>query len=220
MTIHDTSQRRFLFPWAALGIAVFAWGVGTDCLGDDWWWPYVARVEEDWELVVDQPDTGNNGPQVTCTISPLRMSTAYAALDLNYRTQPDYSAGGLQLHSWDPYNPIVTREFPPTQMLATEGETITWTQTMTLDQGTLTFRVVNGVSQTWGNFGSDDQAITLTTQLTSLNGYDPRLSVENSGVSFASNLVRSLTLRSIRWYDAAGVLLWEYSDPLAVHPKP
>jgi len=116
--------------------------------------------------------------------------------------------------------PIVTRDFPSTRMLATQGETITWTQTMALSEGTLTFQVVNGQSQTWGSFGSESEAIALSTRLSNLNGYNPMVSIGNSGVSFASNLVTSLTLKSIRWYNASGVLLWEFSVPLVVHPKP
>jgi hypothetical protein len=178
-----------------------------------------VRVEEDWELVVNQPDTGNNGPQVTCTVSPLTMDLFYAAFDVNYRTQPDYSPGGLQLHTWDPNDPIMTQDLPASGMLATPGETITWTTRMYVRNGFLKFRVVNGQSQTWGAFASP-HSIAIPMQLADLSAYDPSVSVNNSGVSFASNLVVSLTLKAVRWYDASGNLIQQVTDPQVVYPTP
>jgi hypothetical protein len=180
--------------------------------------PDVAHVEEDWQLIVDEPQTNNNGPQVTCSISPRDMNSGYVALDLNYHTLP-YCAGGLQMHSWTPYNPIVTRDFSPTAMLATPGETITWTQTMGIRDGRLWFRVMNGQSQTWGPFGGRGTGIFIGTDFPNLNGYDPNVSVNNSGVSFASNLVTSLTLQAVRWYDVNRNLIKQTTDPRVVYPK-
>jgi hypothetical protein len=203
-----------------LGAALFAWGTGTAYLSAEPATGKVMRVEEDWALVVAAPDVGNNSPQVTCTIAPLDMASGYAAFDINYRTQPNYSPGGLQLHVWNPVEPIVTSDFPAVAMLATPSETITWTQTMQLQEGKLTFQVVNGQSQTWGTFGGDDQAITVNTHLDNLNAYDPNVSLSNSGVSFGSNRVTSLVLKAVRWYDASGKLIRQVTAPQPVYPKP
>lgn len=179
----------------------------------------IVRVEEDWELVVNQPDSDLNGPQVTCVISPLTVADAYCAFDINYHTQPDYSAGGLQVHIWDPQSPIVTGDLPVTGVMRQAGETVTWTQAMSLSQGSLSFAVLNGQSATWGSFDSDDQNISVSTTAQNLNGYDPNESLENSGVSFASNLVTSLTLKAVRWYAADGTLLGQITTPQSVHPQ-
>ena len=203
-----------------LGVAMaLSWlgMAGVDARGDE---SSVAYVEEDWELVVDQPATSNNGPQITCSISPLTMDAAYAALDINYHTQSDYVSGGLQMHAWNPSQPIVTATFPASGMLNTSDETITWTQTMALRDGLLRFQVVNGQSQTWGAFGGPGQAITLTARLENLNGYDPQVSLDNSGVSFASNRVRSLTLQAVRWFDGAGRLVRQVTTPQVAFPRP
>jgi hypothetical protein len=186
----------------------------------------VFRVEEDWELVVGDADYFIDGPQVTCTISPLDMTTAYCAFDINYHTQPDYLPGGLQIHTWDPTDPIAYANSTHTGVMSSSNEVVTWTQTMTLDPNTstITFQVINGQSQTWNNFGgsngnSGHLTLGITTALANLNGYDPNVSLDNSGVSFASNLVVSQTLIAIRWFDVNGNLLAEFNSPQIVHPQ-
>jgi hypothetical protein len=84
--------------------------------------------------------------------------------------------------------------------------------------------VINGQSQTWGNFGgsngnSGHLTLGINIGLPNLNGYDPNVSLDNSGVSFASNLVVSQTLMAVRWYDAKGNLLAQFTDPQIVHPQ-
>lgn len=182
--------------------------------------PDVYRVEEDWSLVLLMPDANLNGPQVTCVISPLTIDDAYCAFDLNYHTQPDYSAGGLQMHVWDPNSPMLTCNFPDSGMLQTAGETVTWTQNMWLSAGVLSFQVTNGNSQTWGKFGgTGDVSLSVNTSLANLNGYDSNVSLANSGVSFATNLVSSLTLEAVRWYDVNGTLIQQNTTPQVVHPQ-
>lgn len=218
MSSSNENRQRSLFRGTALGLTVIALGWGSLCTQVQAV-PAAARVEEDWELVVNEPDPNNNGPQVTCTISPQNVLTAYAAFDINYQTQPEYSAGGLQMHVWNPYTPIVKKDFPVSGMLSRANETITWTQSMSLVEGVLKFKVLNGQSTTWGEFGSESQAITVYTTLADLSGYDPNVSVQNSGVSFASTLVGSLTLKAVRWYDVAGTLVQEVTTPRQVYPK-
>jgi len=183
--------------------------------------PDVYKIEEDWQIVVGDPTYNNNGPQITCTISPADMDTAYCAFDVNYHTQPDYSAGGLQIHTWDPTDPIEYANSIHTGMMETPGETVTWTTRMTWSGGNLNFRIANGQSQTWGQFGSNGTHLSLwlPTTLSNLNGYSPEVSLDNSGVSFASNLVVSQTLMAVRWYDANGNLIKQITTPQAVHPQ-
>jgi hypothetical protein len=218
------SQRvwgRIAPRWHAVGLAVIATAAFTAGLGAQSPSPDVYRVEEDWELVVGEPDLDSNGPQITCAISPADMQTAYCAFDINYHTQPEYSAGGLQLHTWDPTDPVEIANSSHTGMLQNSGETVTWTQTMTWDENTITFRVRNGQSQTWGKFGgwSSLLVLNLPTSLANLNSYDANVSLDNSGVSFASNLVNSLTLTAVRWYDVNGNLIQQVTTPQVVHPQ-
>lgn len=188
----------------------------------------VYRVEEDWQLVVGDPEVDNNGPQVTCTISPADMNTAFCAFDINYHTQPDYQPGGLQIHTWDPTDPASVASAGQNGQMSTVGETVTWTQSMSLRDGTITFRILNGNSQTWGNFGGSNEgndsdggemSLSLPTSLPNLDQYSPQVSLDNSGVCFASNLVNSLTLVAVRYYDANGKLLYQITNPQNVHPQ-
>lgn len=179
----------------------------------------VTRVEEDWQLIVNQPDQQLNGPQVTCIISPATVDLAYCAFDINYGTQPNYSAGGLQMHLWNPDQPIVVSTLPVTGIMQQTNETVTWTQTMSLSQGTLSFAVKNGQSATWGSFDNSGNPLLATTTATNLNNYDSNVSLTNSGVCFASNLVTSLTLTAVRWYAADGTLIAQTTTPQTVHPQ-
>lgn len=210
---------RSLLHWllapAAAGVIALASAVQAQAPSPD-----VFRVEEDWELVVLTPDANLNGPQVTCVISPLTTNDAYCAFDLNYHTQPDYSAGGLQMHIWDPDDPLLYCNFQVSGMMQTSGETVTWTQNMWLNSGVLSFQVTNGQSHTWGKFGGTGNVLlSVNSALANLNGYDPNVSLTNSGVSFASNLVSSLTLVAVRWYDANGNLIQQDTTPQVVHPQ-
>ncbi len=181
----------------------------------------VARVEEDWALVVNAPDDNDNGPQVTCVMAPLNLDNGYLALDVNFHTQPDYSPGGIQMHFWSPNTPMLVADSGLNGMLKNQTETITWTTRMTLKPGgALTFDVVKGHSQTWGEFGEDGKlSLTLSTSLEDLSTYSPEVSLENSGVPYASNRVTSLTLVAVRWYSASGTLLLQNTTPQLVHPQ-
>jgi hypothetical protein len=92
---------------------------------------------------------------------------------------------------------------------------------MSLNNGNLNFRIANGQSQTWGQFGRNGThlSLDLPTTLSNLNGYSPEVSLDNSGVSFASNLVESQTLMAVRWYDANGNLIKQITTSQVVHPQ-
>ena len=168
--------------------------------------PTIVRVEEDWEMVVGEPDPGRDAPQVTCVISPLgNVGSLYATFELNQQGLPTFTAGGLQLQIWDGEAPLSDRGFPNNAMLAQPGETVRWTQCMEVDDGSLNFEITNGTSTTWGNFGGQGYLkASINTTLTSLDAYDPAVSVEHSGVGYAANRVQSLVLKRVRVYTSTG----------------
>ena len=182
------------------GVATWAGGLQVASADD------VVRVEEDWELVVGQPDPATNAPQLTCVFSPIaEVNTAYAAFDINHHSQPSYKAGGLQLQVWSNNTPLLSDNDPDGETLSTTGETITWTQSMELSAGALTVAITKGSSDTWGTFGGGGKLkATVGTSLTNLNGYSPDVSVANSGIGFASNRVQSLRIKCVRYYKANG----------------
>jgi hypothetical protein len=165
----------------------------------------IVRVEEDWELVVKSPDENSAGPQVACAISPYAdVDYANATFELNHQSLPQFVAGGIQLQTWADENPIDSRKFPKCDVLQHDGEIVKWTQTMRINDGVVTFEIINGTSQTWGTFGGQGYLkSSMTTNLNNLSSYRPSVSVNNSGVSYGANLVTSLTLKKVRvqWSD-------------------
>lgn len=199
----------------AFGLAALAWLASGDVLQAQV--VGAARVEEDWELVVSVPASSDNSPQVTCVISPSVLTNGYAALDMNFYSQPDYSPGGIQLHVWSPSTPMLVSNSSVTGMLQNQNETITWTTRMSLNNNLLTFSVVNGQSQSWGEFGVKGKLnLSVGAAIADLSTYDPNVSLSNSGVPYASNRVTSLTLKAVRWYSSSGVLLKQITTPQAV----
>lgn len=174
----------------------------------------LVGIEEDWELIVASPDPNSTAPQVSCTISPLsHVDSIHAAFELNHQSQPEFTAGGLQLQVWNDEQPLGSRKFPNPGVLATDAEVVRWTQSLSLEGGVLTFAITDGTSTTWGNFGGQGYLTAdLSTDLTSLNGYDPEISVRNSGVAYAGNRVMSLVLKRVRATLSTGEVLEDTTE--------
>jgi hypothetical protein len=167
----------------------------------------IIEVQEDWELVIADPDSNSSGPQVTCIISPYsHVESLHAALELNQQTYPHYTPGGVQLHTWNGDFLVNSMRFPSDEVLSSPDETITWTQRMAINGSQVIFDVDNAVSTTWGNFGSNGHLwISTGTSLANLNDYSPDVSVEHSGVGYAANRVQRLVLKEVRRYTAQGL---------------
>lgn len=198
-------QARWFFTVVALSL-VAPYGNSVSAVDGS---QQVVRVEETWELVVGDPDTETSGPQITCAISPVgNLYGRHCLLTLNHRNHPTFSAGGLQLQVWENESLVSARKHPNESLLATSGETVRWTMKMSLQDGGLIFDVDDGVSTTWGNFGTQGYLWDFTTaNLPNLNGYDPAVSVANSGVGFASNRVQSLVLKKVRYVLSSGQIV-------------
>lgn len=161
----------------------------------------IVKIEETWELSVGEPNTVRNAPQVSMVMAPYAdLETDYFVLLLNHRTEPSYAAGGLQLQQWDGEQLVNHCNGPSGNELNHTGETVTWTQTMSISGGVVTFEVSDGTSLSWGNFGGQGYLTkAITTGQANLNSYDPLVSINESGIGFAGNRVASLTLKRIRW---------------------
>lgn len=168
--------------------------------------PSADRIEEDWELVVAEPDLSLLGPQITIVMRPTSDNPLQAQFKLNYRDHPTFEAGGLQIQLWQGGEVSdVTQQSD--EQLHVEGETITWTQRMSLANGAVEFQILSGQSETWGDFGQEGQlGLSNGSAVGSLAGYSPNRSVEESGVSFQANLVTSLRLVQVRYYQGDTLL--------------
>jgi hypothetical protein len=197
---------RYVRPIVVLATCVFGPALGA--LAQT---PLPDRVEEDWALVIDTPDTTANGPQITTTMSAFGDNTAgpYPAFDMNYREYPSYGPGGMQVQVWSGES-LVGLSTKGRSQLNTPGETITWTQAMSIDgSGTVTYSIKSGVSTTWGAFGQGNalNSVSFSTSLTSLAAYSPGVSIANSGATWQSNHVMSLAVVQVRYYSNGSLIL-------------
>jgi len=166
----------------------------------------IVRVEEDWELILDEPDSNSAAPQTTCVFTPDgSVNSVHATFEINYQGLPKFVAGGLRLQIWDGEIPIESQKFPNDSVMATRGEIVRWTQTMRIHNSQLVFEVTNGTSTTWGKFGGEGYLkANVNTSKLDLNNYDVAACVKNSGIGYARNQVKSLLIKKVRMYTADG----------------
>jgi hypothetical protein len=162
----------------------------------------ITRVEEDWRIVVDQPDLETTSPQITVVCSPDGdLVGPYAVFELNYQNLPEFAAGGLQLQSW--VNDQSVRVVPHERVnsLATPGEELTFTMSLATVDGDLVMSVTNGQSTTWGAFGQGNSlSLRDSFGVSDLNAYTSAASLKYSKPGFGGNRVRELTLVEVRYY--------------------
>jgi hypothetical protein len=180
----------------------------------------IVTVEEDWELVLGTPEPDLAAPQLVCTMSPMGdMRGLYCTLEVNHQTVPYFTPGGLQFQVWSGESLVTERRAPTQSILSHPSEVVRWTQKMHLADGTLHLEIVDGSSTTWGSFGGQGYLkADVPTTLANLNNYNPAVSVENSGISYAANRVQSLVLKRVRVTTSQGEVL-EDSTPRTVHQQ-
>lgn len=166
----------------------------------------VVAIEEHWELHVGGPDVGRSAPQVNMVMSPTAdLEGLFYVTTFNHWSYPNYSAGGVQLQRWRGEECEEAAGGFSGAPLSRDAEVISWVQRMSLDDGRLTFEVLNGSSESWGTFGGEGQLRSVTpVDLDRLNGYRPAVSLEGSGIGYAGNRVSSLTLQKLVWRTADG----------------
>jgi hypothetical protein len=182
----------------------------------------VIRIDEDWELVITEPDAGLAAPQVQTVMSPFQnMEGFYICFLVNHRNNPEAAVGGLEVQFWYGDYQLGAQRMDQT-VLDLANETITWTQRLMIKQNGwddhyLCFRIVDGQSVSWGPFGGNEPLhMNLDTTQTSLAGYSSSFTVANSGVFYSSNRVARLVLKEVRAYDANETLLFIESTPVTV----
>lgn len=182
----------------------------------------VMRVEQDWEVVLNEPDRDVDAPQFHTVISPYSdLDSFHLQISWNYRESELFSGGGMQLRAWCGEFPAGSKSYRDDK-LSTTAETISWSQAMRIDGcGNLTFSVDNGSSITWGSFGGTD-ATSLTGQtgrvvLPNLNSYTTATSVENSWITYGANRVDEIRIKEVRRYNSEGVLLSRDTTPKVIY---
>ena len=168
----------------------------------------IVKIEEFWELKVDDPDPSYAAPQITNAFAPVKQGDVlYATLSMNHQLDgnQDFVEGGLQLQLWNGDLLLQSRTSDKKQLLTKPGETITWKQVISIeDNGVIRFSICDGKSESWGDFGSN-LSLAVSTPLNSLNDYRPNDSIDHSGVVFAANRVGHLRLTKVRATFRSGV---------------
>lgn len=161
----------------------------------------ILSIEEHWSLRVGEPEPDRSSPQTSMVMSPSgNLDGQYFLFTLNHRSVSDYEPGGMQVQLWEGDTPVSEQVGPAEGTLSVPNEEISWVQRLDLDGGVVKFQILNGSSQTWGAFGNTGVLkLTAPTALTSLNNYQPGISLTESEVGYAGNRVVSLTLDKLVW---------------------
>ena len=162
--------------------------------------PKIVQIEEHWELAVGEPDVQLSAPQATMIMSPHdNLEGQYFLFTINHRSVPSYEPGGMQVQLWNG-NEAVDAESYSVGTLDHASDLIQWVQRLKVENGTLSFEVVDGTSDSWGGFGGDGSlAFSTPTSLEDLSGYRPAISLGESQVGYAGNRVQRLLLKKLVW---------------------
>jgi hypothetical protein len=190
----DAGPRQVARAASLLAILVSVLAAGAAC-GQN-----IVRVEEDWRLEMGEPDFNSVGPQVLTSMSPTAdIYGTYFTLELNHRSAPTWSPGGISIHKWTGESRVASFERADRTVMITADEVVTWTQALYVESGRLNYKVFNGVSSTWGPFGfSNLLKLDSGWGATSINNYTPAVSVGQSGAAYAGNRVKLLKINCIR----------------------
>ena len=179
----------------------------------------IVHVEEDWVVDIGTPDPSEDAPQIiTAMSSTQQLADVHCLFELNHRTLPGYHSGGMSLQCWSGDLNLDHGTGPKAGSLHSSGEKITYTTSMKLHDGTITFEVLNGNSSTWGNFGGQGYLKTgVATPYTQFTLYSPETSVKNSRVGFAGHQVNQFYLKEVRYYGPDGLLIKTDTTKRIVH---
>jgi hypothetical protein len=173
------------------------------CAADE---PTIYKIEEDWEMVIHEPDRINVSPQITFSMSPgTNEHNCYFQLQMNYFADEQFSAGGFHVAAFHD-DEIADEARSKTQIvLATHHDHIRWTSVMAVVDGKAMFAVRDGHGDEWGDFGGPDYLVKLPTcPVDDLSGYHPQTSLDNVDISFGANRVDSVTLIQVKLFYTDG----------------
>ncbi len=192
-----TFAREAVRRWSIRGGAVAALLVG--CCSAVAAEPRIYLIEEDWELIVNEPDPICNSPQITFFTSPTPSESDYFQLQMNYAADDDYSSGGFHVAAVRNDNIIDEARSVTRRTLSTDGDLIRWTNVMAVFDNKIFFAVDNGDGLEWGSFGGPDYLVEMPAEgLHSLSGYTPQKSLDQVDIGFGANRVESLILKRVR----------------------
>lgn len=183
--------------------------------------PSIYMVEENWEMVVREPDGLINSPQVTFFLFPHSLAEGcYFQLQMNYAAEDGYSSGGFRVSAVCQETPVDEERSQVRQTLVTDGDRLEWTAAMAVFDGKLMFAVKDGTSIDWGSFGGPEYLVEMGNNgLTDLSGYTPDASTSNVDIGFGRNRVASIRLKSVRVTYTDGRVEVHHVNQIVVSPS-
>lgn len=181
--------------------------------------PPIHKVEEDWELVIADPDPTFNIPQIVTVFGPTNaFFDTHTVFELNHGTLPDFGEGGMQLQVWHGnYLVGYQHQQAPTE-LNTVNELVKYTTVTEIHGNYLDMSVENGTSTTYGVFGANNSLkVRLYTFRNDLNPYEINNSINHSRVTFGANRVSYFKRTAIRCYVENGDLFAQSVADTFVH---
>ncbi|MDA7865043.1 hypothetical protein N9B39_01255 [bacterium] len=168
--------------------------------------PTVYKVEEDWELVVNQPDASSNSPQITFFTSPSHLlEDSYFQLQMNYHAADDYSSGGFHVASVSDDQTVDDARSMTRKNLATNDDLIRWTSVMAVIDNRALFAVRDGYGREWGSFGGPDYLVRMVpSPVPDLSNYRYQESMKSVDIGFGRNRVSRITLKAVRLFYTNG----------------
>ncbi len=159
----------------------------------------VYLVEEEWEMVINEPEPAINSPQVAFFLYPAAdHPECYFQLQLNYAAEAGYSSGGFRVGAFYNESPIDEERSQVSQTLAWDNDRVRWTSAMAVFHGKLMYALKDGYGYQWGAFGGPDYLVEMDDQdMHALDHYSPQKSLESVDIGFGANRVHSICLKRV-----------------------
>lgn len=168
--------------------------------------PAIWKVEEDWEMVIYEPDPSIYSPQVTFFTSPsAELQQTYFQLQMNYEADESFSAGGFHVAAVSDGEVVDEERSEHRITLSKNNDQIQWTNVMAVVDGKLLFAVKDGLGQDWGAFGGPEYLVRIAqSPVSHLGNYRYQQSLQTVDIGFGANRVQSVTLRRVRFHHVDG----------------
>lgn len=166
----------------------------------------IIKIEEDWELVLTEPDTNKYSPQINLFLAPFGNDLQrYFQLQFNHAAQDDFSGGGFRVAAMIGETNYDQARGNALGALSYNQDIVRWTSVIAIQNGEYLFAVKNGSCQSWGTFGGPEYLVRMPSgENASLEAYAPQNSVDLIDIGFGKNRVTSLKLLRVRQYDTDG----------------
>ncbi|HEX4589221.1 MAG TPA: hypothetical protein VH120_04790 [Gemmataceae bacterium] len=169
----------------------------------------VTRIEQDWTIVVGNPDPTSGMPQLALRLKPDPAVNVGGLLLLNYVDQPSFSTGGTQLQLWNGATCLAYQTNGSQTLGKQVSERITFTLFMEVDGTNLTFGFTNMKSWSFGN--NNNQTLTTPSTTTSLPNYATSDTASKSVILVGSEQVSSMTINAVRYYSGKSLVATDTS---------